>query len=129
MLLWLVLQWILQVIFGIWLRYRARHEERLPAQGGGVLVSNHQSFLDPLLIGLPLSRPISFMARDSLFRIPLLGPFLRYTYVIPISRRSASAKLASGASPPVAVALPLRRRESAFAYAWRSASCQRAMTT
>ena len=91
MLIWILLQWILQVFFGIWLRYRARHEERLPAQGGGVLVSNHQSFLDPLLIGLPLSRPISFMARDSLFRIPLLGPFLRYTYVIPISRRSASS--------------------------------------
>jgi len=56
------------------------------------MVSNHQSFLDPLLIGLPLKRPVSFMARDSLFRIPILGPFMRYEFVIPISRSAASSQ-------------------------------------
>tara|TARA_R110002111_G_scaffold153375_1_gene220093 strand:- start:23633 stop:24166 length:534 start_codon:yes stop_codon:yes gene_type:complete len=56
------------------------------------MVSNHQSFLDPLLIGLPLKRPVSFMARDSLFRVPLLGPFMRYEFVIPISRSAASSQ-------------------------------------
>ncbi|QDU50476.1 lysophospholipid acyltransferase family protein [Gimesia panareensis] len=90
-LVWITFQWILQGFFGLWLQYQSRHKERLPARGGGVLISNHQSFLDPLLIGLPLKRPISFMARDSLFRIPLLGALMRHTYVIPISRRSASS--------------------------------------
>ncbi|WP_417388512.1 lysophospholipid acyltransferase family protein [Gimesia sp.] len=89
---WILFQWILQVLFAIWLRYQSRGKENLPAEGGGLLVSNHQSFLDPLLIGLPLNRPVSFMARDSLFRIPILGPFLRYEFVIPINRRSASSQ-------------------------------------
>lgn len=88
---WIVSQWILQVIFAIWLRYQSRGKEQLPDKAGGLIVSNHQSFLDPLMIGLPLNRPVSFMARDSLFRIPILGPFLRHEFVIPISRSAASS--------------------------------------
>ncbi len=89
---WIVFQWILQAFFALWLRYQSRGRENLPAEQGGLLVSNHQSFLDPLLICLPLKRPVSFMARDSLFRVPVLGPFLRYEFVIPISRRAASSQ-------------------------------------
>jgi 1-acyl-sn-glycerol-3-phosphate acyltransferase len=51
---------------------------------------NHQSFLDPLLVGLPLKRPVSFLARDSLFRVPIIGWILRNTYVMPINREAAS---------------------------------------
>lgn len=90
--LWILCQWILQVFFVFWLRYQSRGKENLPAEGGGLLVSNHQSFLDPLMIGLPLNRPVSFMARDSLFRVPILGPFLRQEFVIPISRKAASSQ-------------------------------------
>lgn len=90
--LWILFQWILQVFFAFWLRYQSRGKEHLPAEGGGLMVSNHQSFLDPLLIGLPLTRPVSFMARDSLFRIPILGSFLRREFVIPISRKAASSQ-------------------------------------
>ncbi len=89
---WILCQWVLQVFFVLWLRYQSRGKEHLPAEGGGLMVSNHQSFLDPLLIGLPLKRPVSFMARDSLFRVPLLGPFMRYEFVIPISRSAASSQ-------------------------------------
>lgn len=90
-LTWLLFQWILQGFFAIWLRYQSRGKAHLPAEGGGLLIVNHQSFLDPLMVGLPLNRPISFLARDSLFRVPLLGVLLRHTFVIPISRRSASS--------------------------------------
>lgn len=91
-LTWILFQWILQAFFAVWLRYQSRGKEHLPEQGGGLLVTNHQSFLDPLLICLPMKRPVSFMARDSLFRIPILGPFMRYEFVIPISRRSTSSQ-------------------------------------
>jgi len=83
---WFSCQVVLQVIFTVWLRYRSRGVDRLPRAGGGLLLSNHQSFLDPLLIGLPLTRPISFLARDSLFRIPVIGLILRSTYVMPLNR-------------------------------------------
>ena len=81
----------MQNIFCFWLGYRARGCERLDEAEGGLVLANHQSFLDPLLIGLPLQRPISFVARDSLFKVPVVGWMLRNTYVMPISRESASS--------------------------------------
>jgi 1-acyl-sn-glycerol-3-phosphate acyltransferase len=63
---------------------------RVPATGGALLVANHQSFLDPLIIGLPLERPVSYLARDSLFRVPIVGWILRHTYVFPVKREAAS---------------------------------------
>jgi 1-acyl-sn-glycerol-3-phosphate acyltransferase len=80
-----------RLTFPVWLRYRARGCERVPSDGGALLVVNHQSFLDPPIVGTALTRPVSFLARDSLFRLPVLGWMLKRTYVIPINRDSASS--------------------------------------
>ncbi len=87
---WLGLQVVLRLFFAVWLRYRARGHQHLSVPGGMLLVINHQSFLDPLLVGLPLARPVSFLARDNLFHVPLVGWVLRNTYVLPINREAAS---------------------------------------
>ena len=83
----------MQSVSFFWLRFQARGIERLPKTGGALLIINHQSFLDPLLVGLPLQRPVSFLARDSLFRVPVVGWILRNTYVMPINREAASSRL------------------------------------
>src|SRR5262245_40636266 len=41
--------------------------ENVPASGGVLLLPNHQSFLDPVLVGVHLRRPTSFLARSGLF--------------------------------------------------------------
>ena len=89
-LTWRTLQFILQNVFCFWLGYRARGYQQLDDAQGGLVLANHQSFLDPLLVGLPLHRPISFLARDTLFRVPVIGWILRSTYVMPINREAAS---------------------------------------
>jgi 1-acyl-sn-glycerol-3-phosphate acyltransferase len=88
---WRTIQFVLQNVFCFWLGYRARGYGQLDEADGGLVLANHQSFLDPLLIGLPLRRPVSFLARDSLFKVPVIGWILRSTYVMPISRESASS--------------------------------------
>lgn len=88
---WRCFQYLLQLLFTTCLRYRARGLEHLPASSGALLLSNHQSFLDPLLIGLPLQRPVSFLARDNLFRAPIVGWVLRNTYVMPLNREGGAA--------------------------------------
>lgn len=88
---WLSCRFLLRVFFIIWLRYRARGVETIPRDGGGLVLVNHQSFLDPLLVGLPLARPVSYLARDNLFRIPFIGWMLRKTYVMPISREAGGS--------------------------------------
>ena len=74
------------------LNYRSRGVEHLP-KGPALLLANHQSFLDPLLIGLPLRRPISYVARDDLFEAPIVGSILRRTYVMPIRQSSAASSI------------------------------------
>jgi 1-acyl-sn-glycerol-3-phosphate acyltransferase len=88
---WLTIQFTLRFVFTVWLRYRARGIDKIPAAGGGLIVADHQSFLDPLLIGLPLSRPVSYVARDTLFPVPVIGWVLRNTYVMPIKREATSS--------------------------------------
>lgn len=86
---WSGIQLVLRLVFALWLRYRARGHDKISHRGGMLLIVNHQSFLDPLLVGLPLRRPVSFVARDNLFRVPIVGWVLRNTYVLPINRESA----------------------------------------
>ena len=88
--LWCTLQTILQNFFCVWLGYRSIGHEPLEKQNGALILANHQSFLDPLLVGLPLHRPISFLARDSLFRVPVIGWILKNTHVMAINQEAAS---------------------------------------
>jgi 1-acyl-sn-glycerol-3-phosphate acyltransferase len=64
-----------------------RHVE--PPTGGVVYVSNHQSFLDPILATMALRRPGNYMARDSLFRNPLFRKLIDSLNAFPIRRGSA----------------------------------------
>lgn len=82
---------ILRWGFALFLNYRARGYHRLPSDSGALLLSNHQSNADPFLVGLPLKRPVSFMARSTLFSIPFVGWLLHNAYVVPIDREAAKA--------------------------------------
>jgi 1-acyl-sn-glycerol-3-phosphate acyltransferase len=89
-LTWRTIRITLRIPFCMLFNLRARGFENLPASGALFLV-NHQSFLDPLLVGAPLTRPVSYLARDNLFRVPGVGWAIRNTYVMPISREAAGS--------------------------------------
>ena len=89
---WFSFQVVFRLIFAFCLRYRARGYEKIMHRGGMLFVINHQSFLDPMLVGLP-RRPVSYVARESLFRVPVVGWVLRQTYVLPIDRDAAGASV------------------------------------
>ena len=63
--------------------HRNRH---IPKQGGIVLVSNHVSFLDPIIIGALTVRELHFLGTDAYFHIPCLGWFLTKGNSFPIKR-------------------------------------------
>ena len=69
---------------------RASGRENLPATGGALLVSNHVSFLDVFVLGIPLNRPLNYVARSTLF-LPVLGPFLHSIGAFPIQREGMGA--------------------------------------
>ncbi len=86
---WRILQLPFFLSCCVWMRLRVSGRENVDDSRGGLLLVNHQSFLDPMLVAVLLSRPISYLARDSLFKLPVVGWILRNTHVIPISRESA----------------------------------------
>jgi 1-acyl-sn-glycerol-3-phosphate acyltransferase len=68
---------------------RAFNKHRIPKKGGFLLLSNHQSFLDPMLNANPITRPCCFAARDSLFKVPVFGKIVHSVNAIPIKRGHA----------------------------------------
>jgi 1-acyl-sn-glycerol-3-phosphate acyltransferase len=86
---WKLGRFISRMLSMLLFRLRARGQAGLPKSGGVLLVSNHQSFLDPWLVGIAPSRQVHYMARDTLFR----GGFLQFLGEIwnafPVKRGSA----------------------------------------
>lgn len=62
---------------------------RFPAKGGVLLVSNHQSFMDPVLVTMALHREGNYMARDTLFENPWFRWLIRFLNAFPIKRGTA----------------------------------------
>jgi 1-acyl-sn-glycerol-3-phosphate acyltransferase len=66
-------------------RFRSMGREHVPATGPVLLVSNHQSHLDPVLVGIACPRQMRFLARHTLFFWPLSW-LIRSLGAVPIDR-------------------------------------------
>jgi 1-acyl-sn-glycerol-3-phosphate acyltransferase len=77
------------MIFYMFFRGRVYHKQRVPLSGRVLLVSNHQSHVDPVVATLPLARECHFVARDTLFNNGLFGRLIMHLNAFPIKRGGA----------------------------------------
>ncbi len=73
-------------------RYRVEDGDKLPKQGAFILSPNHYSEIDPVVVGIfvwRLGRAPRYLAKASLFKVPVLGWFLRKSGQIPVERAGA----------------------------------------
>ncbi len=96
---WRRLWWIgfCQPIFWVLLRllwgYRFFHAKRIPAEGGVLMVCNHQSYLDlPVLGAGILHRQFCSMARHTLFRNRIFAALIRSVNAFPVDQEKADVK-------------------------------------
>src|SRR5437899_10912793 len=75
-----------RVLARLLFRFRIIHRERMIQTGPVILAMNHQSYLDPPLAGIACKRPIYFLARKSLLKVPILGRILPKLNVIPVDQ-------------------------------------------
>ncbi len=68
-------------------RFRVQGESELPAAGPAVLVCNHVSFVDAVLLMAASPRPMRFLMDHEIFRIPVLGWLFRLSRAIPVAPR------------------------------------------
>jgi 1-acyl-sn-glycerol-3-phosphate acyltransferase len=79
-------------LFGFYFRWRVFNPGRVPPAGPVILACNHASYLDPPLVGAGLPRQIHYLARESLFHIPVLAAILRSWKVVPVDRDGGSGR-------------------------------------
>lgn len=87
----------LNLLFGPFIRKDWRGQEHIPQTGGVIIVVNHISNVDPIMAGLYLAysgRWPRFLAKGSLFAVPVLGWALRSAGQIPVQRNSRQASQA-----------------------------------
>lgn len=76
---------LLPPLLKLW-RFRAYGAHNVPLSGPLIVAANHASYLDPIALGVACPRPISYMAKADLFRIPVLGALIKRVYAYPVER-------------------------------------------
>lgn len=89
--------WVLAVLIvpigALLARFRIVDRERMPRQGAYIVAPNHYSEIDPVMMGIvlwKLGRLPRFLAKDSLFKVPVVGWFLRKSGQVPVARGGAA---------------------------------------
>ena len=80
-----LLRFVAFVITRVVYRFKVRGDEHIPSVGAAILVCNHVSFIDPVLLMAASPRPIRFLMDHQIFRNPVLGWFFRLAKAIPIA--------------------------------------------
>ncbi|MEO1068982.1 MAG: lysophospholipid acyltransferase family protein [Cyanobacteria bacterium J06638_6] len=90
-LLWYHLfKWsVVSPMLGLYFRGRVYGAEHVPNAGGLVVVANHASDFDPPLLSAAVRRPVSYMAKEELFKVPVLSQSIRLYGAYPVKRGSA----------------------------------------
>jgi 1-acyl-sn-glycerol-3-phosphate acyltransferase len=60
--------------------------ENVPKEGPILVVSNHASYFDPPIVSSCVGRPVAYMAKEELFKIPVLGQLIRLYGAYPVNR-------------------------------------------
>jgi 1-acyl-sn-glycerol-3-phosphate acyltransferase len=88
-----LMRFLIWVLMNVMYRIRLRGLENIPESGPALIVCNHVSFVDALVIGGSVRRPVRFVMDHRIFKIPVLGFIFRTARAIPIApaREDAAA--------------------------------------
>ncbi len=96
---------VVWIIIHLMYRIHARGHENIPAEGPAIIVCNHVSFIDPLIVMAESRRPIRFVMDHRIFRQPLINFVFREAHAIPIAPVKEDPVMLAAAYDEVAKAL------------------------
>ncbi|MDR3164514.1 MAG: 1-acyl-sn-glycerol-3-phosphate acyltransferase [Synergistaceae bacterium] len=81
-----LVQNVFMLFFRLYNRLEVYGLSNIPSEGPMIVASNHASFADPPLIGAVFPIRLRYLAKESLFRVPLLGFLIRTLGAVPVTR-------------------------------------------
>jgi 1-acyl-sn-glycerol-3-phosphate acyltransferase len=85
-ILWDILKMPCRIVTSLMFDLKVYGREHIPPEGGALLLSNHQSNLDPVLLAVQLQRKISFIAKSELFENRIFSWLIRSLNAFPVRR-------------------------------------------
>jgi 1-acyl-sn-glycerol-3-phosphate acyltransferase len=85
---WLIRAWARSIVWAAGIRLSAQNLDLIDPKQRYILIANHYSYFDIPCIFAAIPQPIRFMAKVSLFKIPIFGWALARTGFIPIDRKN-----------------------------------------
>jgi len=80
---------VVSPMLNLYFRGKIYGAEQVPQSGPLLVVSNHASYFDPLIVSCCMRRPVAFMAKEELFEVPVLNQAIRLYGAYPVNRQSA----------------------------------------
>ena len=100
-----LLRFVAWILINTLYRLRERGMEHVPKEGAAVLVCNHVSFVDALIISAAVPRPARFVMYHTIFKVPVLSWLFRTVKAIPIAPAKEDAAMKERAMDAIAQAL------------------------
>lgn len=86
-----ILTKLIRGILSVFILFKVSGSENIPRDGAFLLCANHHSNMDPVLIAVASKRQLTFMAKEELFKIPVLGKLIKALGAFPIKRGKGDA--------------------------------------
>ncbi|MEG1621506.1 MAG: lysophospholipid acyltransferase family protein [Oscillospiraceae bacterium] len=83
-----VCKFICMLAFRIWYSIEYKGLENIPNGGGYIIICNHRSNLDPIILAGKVKKPICYMGKAELFKNPILSFIFRHVNAFPVDRGS-----------------------------------------
>jgi len=90
-MLYIIFRFLFWLFFKTYLGFHVYGSRKIPKKGAFIFVSNHQSYLDPILLGCSTGRLLNYMARDTLFKKPVSRWAMRRVRSFPVKRGQGDA--------------------------------------
>ena len=91
--------WFLDVSrVGLWLgaralfRIRYQGVEHVPRSGPVLVTPNHVSYMDPVIVSIPIRRPLHYLTLEEFFHVPAFGPLIRWLRAFPVDNSGVDSR-------------------------------------
>lgn len=86
-------RYTVKLVYKLFYNFKIEGKENLPETEGVIIASNHRSYADPVLLTMPMKNPVTYMAKEELFKNRIFGAFIRFLGAFPVKRGSGDMQV------------------------------------